>query len=124
MAETENGNADDPGEGPLVSEEEWADFERSFTKESTKTAAYKEPSARQRALAEKWKREQPKDTGWRTDGTPAGSWPKPGSGRGGEFRVRTPAGRRRRTWTRNVAWVLLAVLVTMAVIGLPNLLSS
>ncbi|MBW8803867.1 MAG: hypothetical protein AUG49_11195 [Catenulispora sp. 13_1_20CM_3_70_7] len=126
MAKTENGNAGDPGEGPLLSDEEWADFERSFTKESTKTAAHKEPSARQRALTEKWKKEQPKDTGWRTDGSAAREdfWSRP-RGRGdGEFRDLTPAGRRRRRWTRNVAWVLLAVLITMAIMGLPNLFSS
>ncbi|MFL6117625.1 MAG: hypothetical protein ACJ786_40680 [Catenulispora sp.] len=126
--ETQDANAGDPGDGPLVSEQEWAEFERSFTKESTKTAVYKEPSARQRLLTEKWKKEPPQDTDWRTDaaradGARADYWSKPRGRRDGEFRDLTPAGRRRRRWTRNLAWVLLAVLVTTAIMGLPNLFS-
>jgi len=124
VAKTENGNVGDPGEGPLLSDEQWADLERSFTKESTKTAAHKEPSARQRALTEKWKRQQPQNTDWRTDGTPADAWSKPRGRWDGEFRDLTPAGRRRRIWTRNVAWVVLAVVITTAVIGLPRLFLS
>ncbi|GAA1978157.1 hypothetical protein [Catenulispora subtropica] len=110
----------DPGEGPILSDEEWAEFERSFTKESTKSAAYKEPSARQRELTERWKREQPKDTGWRTDGPTQDRRPYPVGGRP----VATVPARRRRPWVRNLVWVLVAMLVTSAVIGGPKLFSS
>lgn len=121
MARNKDKSADDPAEGPLLSDEEWAELERSFTKESTKSAAYKEPSARQRELTEKWKKEQPKDTGWRTDGPRTELSPKPGGGSGGSW---TSTGKRRRPWVRNLVWVLIALLVTSAIIGGPKLFSS
>lgn len=123
MAEDKYQNADD-SDAPILSEQEWAEFERSFTKESTKTATFREPSARQRELSEKWRRTHPRDTGWRTDGTPPAGLdvaPVPAEDRG------TPAGygtERRRRWRRNVAWVILAALITSAVIGVPRLFSS
>lgn len=131
MARNKEKNADDPAEGPILSEEEWAEFERSFTKESTKSASYKEPSARQRELTEKWKKEQPKDTGWRTDGTRANLSPKAGGGgvggtggAGGTGGSWTATRKRRRPWVRNLVWVLVALLVTFAILGGPSLFSS
>lgn len=124
MAEDKHQNADDPGDVPILSDQEWAEFERSFTKESTKTAPFKEPSARQRALAEKWKRGRPQDTAWRNDGVPADhddDHPDPAP------QDRAPVGygtERRRRWRRNVAWVVLAALITSAIIGVPRLFSS
>jgi hypothetical protein len=124
VAEEKHQNADDAGDAPILSEQEWAEFERSFTKESTKTAVFKEPSARQRALVEKWKRQRPQEPGWRRDGVPADHSddhpapprdPRPPAGYGTE---------RRRRWRRNVAWVVLAALVTSAIIGVPRLFSS
>ena len=121
MAEEKHQDAEEPGDAPILSEQEWDEFERSFTKESTKTAVYKEPSARQRALSEKWKRQRPQDTAWRGDGVPADLDDAP-------FREpRSPVGygtERRRRWRRNVAWVVLAALITSAVIGVPRLFSS
>ncbi|WP_194925588.1 hypothetical protein [Catenulispora pinisilvae] len=120
-------NADEPGDAPILSEREWAEFERSFTKESTKTATFKEPSARQRELGQKWRRAHPRDTGWRTDGTPAdlNAVPVPADDdehdHGGGVSYGTE---RRRRWRRNVAWVVLAALITSAVIGVPRLFSS
>ncbi|MBS2536763.1 hypothetical protein KGQ20_28775 [Catenulispora sp. NF23] len=116
-------NADEPGDAPILSEREWAAFERSFTKESTKTATFKEPSARQRELGQKWRRAHPRDTGWRTDGTPADldAVPVPADDHGGAVSYGTE---RRRRWRRNVAWVVLAALITSAVIGVPRLFSS
>jgi hypothetical protein len=121
VAEKKDQNADDPGDASMLSDEEWAQFERSFTRDSAKTATYKEPSARQRELTEKWKKERPRDTGWRTDGAPADLSAAPAGDR------RTPVGygtERRRRWRRNVAWVVLAALVTSAIIGVPRLFSS
>jgi hypothetical protein len=117
VARNKDKNAGDSAEGPILSDEEWAEFERSFTKESTKSAAYKEPSARQRELTEKWKKDQPKDTGWRTDGARADLSSKPGG-------YRASTGKRRRPWLRNLVWVLVALLVTAAIIGGPELFSS
>jgi hypothetical protein len=116
-------NTGDAGDVPILSEEEWAEFERSFTKESTKTATFKEPSARQRELAEKWKRQRPLDGGWRTDGTPTDlvEVPVPQRDRGAPIGYGSS---RRRRWRRNVAWVVLAALVTSAIIGVPRLFSS
>ena len=106
-------NKDDVGGGSL-SDEEWAEFEKQFTKEATKTAAYKEPSARQRELTAKWKKEPPEETGWRTDGPRAPLTPaKPNL-------TVLPGGKRRRVWRRNLAWVVLAAIVTGLVIGLPK----
>ena len=123
MAEDKNQNAENPGDVPILSEQEWAEFERSFTKESTKTATFKEPSARQRELSEKWKRQRPRDGGWRTDGTPTdlADHPVPARDRGAPIGYGTE---RRRRWRRNVAWVVLAALVTSAIIGVPRLFSS
>ncbi|MFD0631617.1 hypothetical protein ACFQ9X_08250 [Catenulispora yoronensis] len=121
MATKKNKRAGDPGDEPLLSDQEWADLERSFTKESTKSAAYKEPSARQRELTEKWKKDEPKDTGWRTDGPPADLSPKPGGG--GPKSAPRPV-RHRRPWLRNLVWALVAALVTVAIIGGPKLFSS
>lgn len=121
MARNKDKNAGDAAEGPILSDEEWAEFERSFTKESTKSAAYKEPSARQRELTEKWKKEQPKDTGWRTDGPRGDLNPKAAGGSGGSG---ASAGRRRRPWARNLVWVLVALLVTSAIVAGPKLFSS
>jgi hypothetical protein len=124
VAEDKHQNADNAGDAPILSEQEWAEFERSFTKESTKTAPFKEPSARQRALSEKWKRQRPQDTAWRHDGVPADhhdDHPEPDPPK------RTPVGygtERRRRWRRNVAWVVLAALITSAIIGVPRLFSS
>ncbi|MBS2539604.1 hypothetical protein KGQ20_43370, partial [Catenulispora sp. NF23] len=84
--------------------------------------AYKEPSARQRELAGKWKKDQPKDTGWRTDGARADLSPNPAGGGSGESRA--SAGKRRRPWARSLAGVLVALLVTAAIIGGPKLFSS
>lgn len=123
MAEDKNQNAEDPGDAPILSEQEWADFERSFTKESTKTAAFKEPSARQRELSEKWKRQGPRDGGWRTDGTPTDLADHPVPPREKGAPIDYGNGRRRR-WRRNVAWVVLAALITSAIIGVPRLFSS
>ncbi|WP_194916864.1 hypothetical protein [Catenulispora rubra] len=123
MAEDKNQNGEDPGEAPILSEREWADFERSFTKESTKTATYKEPSARQRELSEKWRRQRPHDGGWRTDGTPTDLSEVPAPVRHKSTPVDYGTSRRRR-WRRNVAWVVLAALVTSAIIGVPRLFSS
>ncbi|NUP53988.1 MAG: hypothetical protein HOW97_42720 [Catenulispora sp.] len=114
-------NSDGSGEEPIISEEEWAEFERSFTKESTKTAAYKEPSARQRELTEKWKRERPQDTGWRTDGPRADLIARAAGGTGPGA---SAPGRRRRPWLRNLIWVVVAILVTVAIVGGAQLLSS
>lgn len=112
-------SAGDAGEEPILSDEEWAEFERSFTKESAKSATYKEPSARQRELTEKWKREKPNDAGWRTDGPQAGLSPKRGGrGSGGS------TAKRRRPWLRNLIWATVALLVTTAVIGGPKVFSS
>ena len=123
MAEDKNQKRDDPGDAPILSEQEWTDFERSFTKESTKTAPYKEPSARQRELSEKWRRQRPHDGGWRTDGTPTdlSEVPAPARDKGAPIDYGTS---RRRRWRRNVAWVVLAALVTSAIIGVPRLFSS
>jgi hypothetical protein len=121
VAEEKHQNADDPGDAPTLSDAEWAEFERSFTKESTKTAAFKEPSARQRALTEKWKRQRPQDSAWRADGVPADLSDAPVRDHGGPVDYGT--GRRRR-WRRNVAWVVLAALITSAIIGVPRLFSS
>lgn len=123
MAEDKNQNTEDPGDAPILSEQEWADFERSFTKESTKTATFKEPSARQRELSEKWKRQGPRDGGWRPDGTPTDLADHPVPPREKSFPVDYGNGRRRR-WRRNVAWVVLAALITSAIIGVPRLFSS
>lgn len=123
MAEDKNQNAEDPGDAPILSEQEWAEFERSFTKESTKTATFKEPSARQRELSEKWKRQRPQDGGWRTDGTPTDLADHPVPVRDKSAPIDYGTGRRRR-WRRNVAWVVLAALVTSAIIGVPRLFSS
>lgn len=125
MAKNKDKSAGDSGEGPVLSEEEWAEFERSFTKESTKSAAYKEPSARQRELTEKWKKEQPKDAGWRTDGARADLNPRSAGGSGrsagsGSF----SGGKRRRPWVRNLVWALVALLATTVIIGGPKLFSS
>jgi hypothetical protein len=123
VAEDKNQNRDDPGEAPILSEREWVEFERSFTKESTKTATFKEPSARQRELSEKWRRQRPQDGGWRTDGTPTDLSRVPAPVR--EKSAPTDYGTsRRRRWRRNVAWVVLAALVTSAIIGVPRLFSS
>ena len=121
MAEDKNQNGEDPGDAPILSEQEWAEFERSFTKESTKTATFKEPSARQRELSEKWRRQRPYDGGWRTDGTPTDLSRVPVRDRGTPVAYGTS---RRRRWRRNVAWVVLAALVTSAIIGVPRLFSS
>ena len=123
MAEDKHQNADDSGDAPILSEAEWAEFERSFTKESTKTAPYREPSARQRELAEKWKRTHPRETGWRTDGRPSDldAVPVPPRDRSAPVGYGTE---RRRRWRRNVAWVVLAALITSAIIGVPRLFSS
>lgn len=124
MAEDKHQNADNPGDVPILSDQEWAEFERSFTKESTRTAPFKEPSARQRALAERWKRQGPQDIAWRNDGVPADhedDHPEP------VLQDRAPVGygtERRRRWRRNVAWVVLAALITSAIIGVPRLFSS
>jgi hypothetical protein len=107
---------DDRGEGPELSDEEWSEFEKQFTAEAAKSAAYKEPSARQRELTAKWKKEPPKDTGWRTDGPPTGA--APGKS---QFTV-LPGGKQRRVWRRNFAWALLAAIATGLVIGLPKVL--
>ena len=123
MAEDKNQNADDAGDAPVLSEQEWAEFERSFTKESTKTATFKEPSARQRELSEKWKRQGPRDGGWRTDGTPTDLADHPVPPREKGASIDYGNGRRRR-WRRNVAWVVLAALITSAIIGVPRLFSS
>ena len=123
MAEDKNQNAEDPGDTPILSEQEWAEFERSFTKESTKTATFKEPSARQRELSEKWKRQGPRDGGWRTDGTPTDLADHPVPPRNGGVPIDYGTDRRRR-WRRNVAWVVLAALITSAIIGVPRLFSS
>lgn len=122
MARNKDKNVGDSAEGPILSDEEWAEFERSFTKESAKSAAYKEPSARQRELTEKWKKDQPKDTGWRTDGPRADLSPKAGGGGSGGSAA--SAGKRRRPWVRNLLWVLVAALVTSVIIGGPKLFSS
>ena len=109
--------AEDKDDVPRLSDEEWADFERRFTEESAKSASYKEPSARQRELTSKWKKEPPKDTGWRTDG--GGS---PDTRPRELFPPAAPAGPRRRSaWKRNLAWVLVALLVIGAAIGVPAL---
>lgn len=107
---------DDVGEGSGLSDEEWAEFEKQFTKEATKTAAYKEPSARQRELTAKWKKEAPKETGWRTDGprTPMTPGSRP-------TLTVLEGGKKRSVWRRNVAWALLAAIITGLVIGLPKL---
>jgi hypothetical protein len=123
VAEDKNQNIEDPGEAPIFTEREWAEFERSFTKESTRTATFKEPSARQRELSEKWKRQGPRDGGWRTDGTPTDLADAPAPVRDRGEPVDYGTGRRRR-WRRNVAWVVLAALVTSAIIGVPRLFSS
>ncbi|MEY9894611.1 hypothetical protein ABIA35_008175 [Catenulispora sp. MAP12-49] len=125
MAEDKNQdqNAEDPGDAPIFSAQEWEEFERSFTKESTKAATFKEPSARQRELSEKWKRQGPRDGGWRTDGTPTDLADAPAPVRERGAPVDYGTGRRRR-WRRNVAWVVLAALVTSAIIGVPRLFSS
>jgi hypothetical protein len=123
VAEDKNQNAEDPGDAPILSEQEWADFERSFTKESTKTATFKEPSARQRELSEKWKRQGPRDGGWRADGTPTDLADHPVPPREKSAPIGYGTSRRRR-WRRNVAWVVLAALVTSAIIGVPRLFSS
>ncbi|MBS2553313.1 hypothetical protein KGQ19_41310 [Catenulispora sp. NL8] len=122
MARNKDKNVGDSGEGPILSEQGWAEFERSFTKESAKSAAYKEPSARQRELAGKWKKDQPKDTGWRTDGARADLSPNPAGGGSGESGASD--GKRRRPWARSLAGVLVALLVTAAIIGGPKLFSS
>jgi len=121
VASEKDSAVDDPGEESVLSEQEWAEFERSFTKESTKSAAYKEPSARQRELTEKWKKEQPTETGWRTDGPRTDR----GARSAGRFSGGGKAGygKRRRPWLRNLTWVLVAVLVTTAIIGGPKLFS-
>ncbi|ACU76092.1 hypothetical protein Caci_7263 [Catenulispora acidiphila DSM 44928] len=123
MAEDKNQNAENPSDAPILSEQEWAEFERSFTKESTKTATFKEPSARQRELSEKWKRQRPHDGGWRADGTPTDLADAPAPVRDKSAPIDYGTGRRRR-WRRNVAWVVLAALVTSAIIGVPRLFSS
>ena len=123
MAEEKHQNADGAGDAPILSEQEWAEFERSFTKESTRTAIYKEPSARQRELSEKWRRQRPNDGGWRTAGTPTDLSVLPARGRDKDEPVDYGTSRRRR-WRRNVAWVVLAALVTSAIIGVPRLFSS
>jgi hypothetical protein len=113
---------DDPGEGPVLSDEEWSEFERSFTKESARSAEYKEPSARQRELTEKWKREPPKDTGFRNYGAPGDARPRrTGGGVSRVSRVSAPVGRL-RPWLRSLTWIVLALLVTVAIIAAPKLL--
>ncbi|MEY9886474.1 hypothetical protein ABIA31_000100 [Catenulispora sp. MAP5-51] len=127
MARNKDKSSGGSGEGSSLSDEEWAEFERSFTKDSTKSAAYKEPSARQRELTEKWKKDQPKDTGWRTDGARADLSPKPGGGSGGSGgsgASGASTGRRRRPWIRNLAWALVALVVTVVAIGGPKMFSS
>lgn len=111
--------AKDKDEVPNFSDEEWAEFERSFTAESAKSASYKEPSARQRELTARWKREPPKDTGWRTDGPAPDSRPRE------LYPPAASAGPRPKpVWKRNLAWVLVAILVTGAAVGLPSLFSG
>jgi hypothetical protein len=111
--------AKDKDEVPDFSDEEWAEFERRFTAESAKSASYKEPSARQRELTAKWKKEPPKDTGWRTDGP--GPDPRPRE----LYPPAASAGPRPKpVWKRNLAWVLVAILVTGAAVGLPSLFSG
>lgn len=122
MARNKDKSAGDAGDGPIFSDEDWAEFERSFTKESTKSAAYKEPSARQRELTEKWKKERPTDTGWRTDGPRVDLRPKPAGGGSGGSRAST--GERRRPWLRKLLWTAVALLVTIVAIGGPKLFSS
>ena len=118
------------GGGADLSAEEWAEFEKQFTLEATKTAAYKEPSARQRELTAKWKKEAPKDTGWRTGGPPVdltsksrrGQSPDTGVGVAGGTGSR-PWGTKKRTWLRNLAWSVVASLVVIGIIAAPKLLS-
>jgi hypothetical protein len=102
--------AKDGNAGEELSDEEWDAFARSFDDESPTRATYKEPSARQRELTAKWQKESPEAPGWRTDGPPAlGVTPIPQAARRGKAR-------------RNAAWMLLAVVVTAGVVGLPKLL--
>jgi hypothetical protein len=107
------------GHGGL-SDEEWAAFEKQFTTEATKSAAYKEPSARQRELTAKWKAEPPKNTGWRTDG------PAPILSAAAE-RPRVAAVKKRSKWRsirRTVTWIVVTILVVGAVVELPNLMKG
>lgn len=111
--------AEDKDDVPRLSDEEWAEFERRFTEESAKSASYKEPSARQRELTSRWKKEPPKDTGWRTDGVGSDTRPRE------LFPPAAPAGPRHKpAWKRNLAWVLVALLVVGAAMGVPALFRS
>jgi hypothetical protein len=112
--------AKDKDEVPGLSDEEWAEFERSFTTESTETASYKEPSARQRELTARWKKEPPKDTGWRTDGPNADLRPRDRVG----SVVETAPVRKRARWKRPLVWVLIVLLIIGAIAGLPALFTS
>jgi hypothetical protein len=109
----------DEDEVPGFSDEEWAEFERSFTADSASTASYKEPSARQRELTAKWKQEPPRDTGWRTDGPQPDPRPR-------ELYPPPPEvePRRKPRWARNLAWVLVTLMVVGAAVGLPSLFGS
>jgi hypothetical protein len=128
MAKDEDGR-----EAPGFSDEEWAAFERQFTKDATRKAAYKEPSARQRELTAKWKQEAPADTGWRTDGTNVAELSKAARRQAHDDGVSVPAqfGRPRRRirapkriWLRNVLAVVVSVGVTLGIIAAPKLFGS
>ena len=117
---------EDAGDGSTFSDEEWESFAKSFDAQSTKTATYKEPSARQRELTAKWKKEPPKDTGWRGDGPRLDLSAKAGAVRMAyePSSEKQRAAARRKALRRKLAWVLLAAVVTTGAIFGPALLKG